>query len=196
VRRWSRWGSGIWTWLAWYAAVGQPAGADLLIDAAATHAAAGVQRALDAGVRADAEDGMALMMAACGGDVVTVKLLLAHGANASAERLKDYTPLMSASMGGNPEVIQLLIDAGADPNQATGGCHTPLELAAACGHESAVEVLLSRAPALRAMSAKGWLTTRRWFPRPGADRRRPVCCDASSRPAPTSTRPMTRERPR
>jgi len=132
----------IGTWLAWPALIGQPTGTDLLFAAAATDDAAGVQRALNAGASANADGGRALRLAANGGDVVTVRLLLSRGANPSAE-WGGYTPLMSASTGGNVEVIQLLIDAGADPNQADAGL-TPLGIAALCGHERAVVLLLAR----------------------------------------------------
>lgn len=94
----------------------------------------------------------ALMAAAAGGDVETVRLLLAHGANPNVQATPDEpgflfgggrSPLMWAAFRGNNEVIQLLIDAGADIN-APNVLGTPLAQAAWADRTQAAELLLAR----------------------------------------------------
>ncbi|CAM9752836.1 unnamed protein product, partial [Choristocarpus tenellus] len=62
------------------------------------------------------DDVTALMVAAQGGHLETVKLLLDNGADVRAKDEEDITPLLNAVKGNFGEVAQLLVERGADPN--------------------------------------------------------------------------------
>ncbi|WP_445153666.1 ankyrin repeat domain-containing protein [Arthrobacter sp. Hor0625] len=57
-----------------------------------------------------------LMLAAYHGHADTVKLILAHGADANTANDRGQTPLAGAVFKGYPEVVQALVAAGADPD--------------------------------------------------------------------------------
>ena len=81
-----------------------------------------------------------LMMAALRGDVDTMKLLVARGAQVQRE---GWTPLHYAASGPSPDAVQWLVQRGAkvDARAPTGS--TPLMLAARYGHEDSVFLLLA-----------------------------------------------------
>ena len=69
---------------------------------------------LNWGVDAKDECGRtALMRAAYGGDIDTVKTLVGRGANVDARDISDATALTMAIAGGRDEIVQLLKEAGA-----------------------------------------------------------------------------------
>jgi ankyrin repeat protein len=74
------------------------------------------------------------------GQVETVNILLASGADASETNKDGSTALHFAK---NAEITKLLIAAGADPNARTAGAagETPIESANRLGHFQALEVL-------------------------------------------------------
>jgi ankyrin repeat protein len=73
-----------------------------------------------------------------------VRLLLEHGADASAPATNDtrVAPLHSAAAGGDRESVRLLLAAGADPNARQRGGFAPLHAATAAGDGELVELLL------------------------------------------------------
>ena len=60
----------------------------------------------------------------------TVRLLIGHGAEVTAQDETCLTPLHLASSLGSTETVQLLIEHGADVNAKDGSLRTPLHLAA------------------------------------------------------------------
>jgi len=129
-----------------YAQIRPTPDANMLAESALLGNVDGVRRALNAGVDPDGDsDGsIPLLLAASGGDVQSVALLLEHGANPSRVSPVGYTPLLMAATHGNLKAMILLLDAGADPNQSTHAVMTPLAAAAAFGQEQAVLLLLAR----------------------------------------------------
>ncbi len=71
----------------------------------------------------------ALMFAARQGDLATVRLLLARGADVNAESGADGSALVIASAAGREDLALLLLDAGADPASADAGGVTALHYA-------------------------------------------------------------------
>ncbi|CEO59719.1 hypothetical protein PMG11_04384 [Penicillium brasilianum] len=99
------------------------------------------------GVRAD----MALTLAAGGGHMTIVQLLLTKGADINAENLWGGTVLIEAAEGGHEAIVQLLIAKGADVN-ATGG--KALAKAAERGHEAIVQLLIAKGADVNATGGK------------------------------------------
>jgi ankyrin repeat protein len=71
----------------------------------------------------------ALMFAARQGDLGTVRLLLARGADVNAISAADGSALVIASAAGHEDLSLLLLDAGADPASADAGGVTALHYA-------------------------------------------------------------------
>jgi ankyrin repeat protein len=104
----------------------------LLLAARPANSHATVKRLLEYGADARTTNifgGSTLMAAAAGDDAETVKLLLRHGADSSAQPCPDEngflfgggrTPLMWAAFRGNTKIMRMLIDAGADVNTSNG----------------------------------------------------------------------------
>ncbi|XP_063613830.1 ankyrin-3-like, partial [Penaeus indicus] len=82
-----------------------------------------------------------LHLAADGGHVDIVKILLRSGAQAEAKNSEGMTPLHLASWGGHAEVIKVLLGGGADGNARTSEGMTAVHLASMGGHVSSMEVL-------------------------------------------------------
>jgi ankyrin repeat protein len=84
----------------------------------------GVRAALERGVAVNAVDPRwapldgetALMLAAGRGDVGTLRLLLARGADVDLQPATGWTALMRACNAGRLDCARLLLRAGADPN--------------------------------------------------------------------------------
>ena len=90
-------------------------------------------------------DGMTpLHWAAHWGELETVKLLLAAGANAKAANRYGVTPLHDASLLANVPMMEALLKAGANPNAPYGSGETPLMMAARSGHVDAVKLLVDQ----------------------------------------------------
>ena len=74
-----------------------------------------------------------MYLAAEGGHLEVVRLLLEGGADHSAAIQSGATALIAAAMTGNSEVVRLLLEAGADQNAASQGGVTALIVAAQSG---------------------------------------------------------------
>lgn len=59
----------------------------------------------------------------------TVRLLIKHGADVSAQDKTYSTPLHLAAFSGSAETVSLLLEHGADVNVLDGSHKTPLHLA-------------------------------------------------------------------
>lgn len=87
----------------------------------------------------------ALLLAAEGGHVECVSLLLDGGADDRVQRPKDGSvALHTAVMGGHTSIVRLLLGRGTDPDVAMGGglCGTALYLAATEGRDDCMSCLL------------------------------------------------------
>ncbi|HET7028127.1 MAG TPA: ankyrin repeat domain-containing protein [Candidatus Limnocylindrales bacterium] len=86
----------------------------------------------------------ALHFAAFFADEATARVLLEHGADATAvaDNASAVAPLHSAAAAGNVAVARLLLDAGADPNARQAGGFVPLHAAADNGDDALVSLLL------------------------------------------------------
>ncbi len=95
----------------------------------------------------------ALYLAARGGHVGIVKLLLKAEADVSISKSygqhSGITALHAASAKGNADVVQELLAAGCDPNTQASDGGTPLHCAAEFGHLGVVEVLLKSAKSIK-----------------------------------------------
>jgi ankyrin repeat protein len=90
----------------------------------------------------DGQDDYSLMGAAGSGDVESVRLLLAHGANAAY--VGRFGSVLSAAVhGGNPAVVEVLVEAGADVNGG-GAYSSVLQEAADIGDLEIVRYLLKK----------------------------------------------------
>jgi ankyrin repeat protein len=109
-----------------------------------------------------------LMMAAVGGDLETVRVLLDHGADARAKSPFGYSTLHLAADRGNPELVRLLLEHGADVNGIDYEGHTPLILAAAAErvNPDVVRLLLERGADPR-VKGKDGLTALDWAAKKG-----------------------------
>ncbi|MFO1497444.1 MAG: ankyrin repeat domain-containing protein [Verrucomicrobiota bacterium] len=128
---------------------------------------------LDRGAQVDATNNWgatALMAAAAGGDVATVKMLLARGAKPNAEPARSHegfifgggrTPLMWAAFRGDLAVIKLLLDAGANVNLPTG-MGTPLTQASWGDHAEAARVLIAQGAQVNQPGPQDGFTPLHW----------------------------------
>lgn len=88
-----------------------------------------------------------LSLAASGGYIGIVKILLAHGAeiNSRTGSKLGISPLMLASMNGHTATVKLLLDMGADINaQIETNRNTALTLACFQGRHEVVSLLVER----------------------------------------------------
>ena len=85
-----------------------------------------------------------LILAASGGHVDVVRLLLENEAQleATSERTKD-TALSLACSGGKEEVVRVLLEKGANIEHRNVSDYTPLSLAASGGYIKIIEMLLT-----------------------------------------------------
>ncbi|MBM3778527.1 MAG: hypothetical protein FJW23_09850 [Acidimicrobiia bacterium] len=105
--------------------------------------------------------------AAMSGDVETMRLLLAHGADASITTGDGTTALIAGAGLGVEEsetripesrhfdAVRLLLDLGADVGQVNGQGNTPLHGAAFLGYDSIVRLLVGRGAELNARNHGG-----------------------------------------
>ena len=84
-----------------------------------------------------------LLHAIVAGDLDTVRVLLAAGANVDEAAPDGVTALMLALIKRHEEMALFLLDQGADPNPADTG-FTALHLASATGHFTVAQALLAR----------------------------------------------------
>ncbi|KAH8662681.1 ankyrin repeat-containing domain protein [Ilyonectria robusta] len=85
-----------------------------------------------------------LLLAAQGGHVDIVRLLLAHGGNPDIPTTWYDTPLLSAIHGGYYEVVKALLEKGADMYAKDEWFDTPLQAAVSRGQDNIVELLLKK----------------------------------------------------
>ena len=109
------------------------------------------------------------LLAAIAADVPLMRLLLAHGADASVTTASGSTALMAAAgaatyagQGAGSEAdalaaVTLLLDAGVDVHAADEAGNTALHGAANRGANSVVELLLAHGARLDAANGRGWL---------------------------------------
>jgi ankyrin repeat protein len=93
-----------------------------------------------------------LVNAARSGDVQTIRLICAHGADPDQPSGgNDWTPLLHAVHKNQAASVAALLDAGANVNRATSSGMTPVMLAAGYGQRDVVQLLLARGanPTLR-----------------------------------------------
>jgi hypothetical protein len=90
----------------------------------------------------DAEGFLPLHLAAAGGYLDTVDLLLVSGSDVNAQGTRGETPIYLAAAAGKADVVAALLAAGADPNLANFELRTPLQRAAMEGSLETVKVLL------------------------------------------------------
>lgn len=108
-------------------------------------------------------DGMtALHWAAYRDELASAELLLAAGADASAENRYGVRPLSLACRNGNEALAELLIRHGADPNTALRGGETALMTAARTGGLGVVRTLLAHGADARARESGGGQTALMW----------------------------------
>lgn len=112
----------------------------------------------------------ALMAAAAGGDVESVRLLLKHGANPNeqpgiGEAAFIFggarSPLMWAAFRGNVEIMKVLVEAGAEVN-AEGSVGTPLSQAAWADRTAAADWLIARGANVNQMTHMDGFTPLHW----------------------------------
>lgn len=84
----------------------------------------------------------ALMQAAKGGEIETVKDLLRRGAALDARSEKGKSALHYAAANGHVEVVKLLVENGAELDARDLEWHTPLMLAAIYGCNHTVQALV------------------------------------------------------
>jgi ankyrin repeat protein len=96
----------------------------------------------------------ALMLAARDGDMESVTLLLAAGANINDCSPVGDTPLMLAARNDRTPVALLLLDKGADPNVEEAG-HTTLHLAVARKNHELIQSLLAHGASPNVRLTKG-----------------------------------------
>ena len=122
---------------------------------------------IDNGARVDTADkagNTALHIAAQAGDVESVKLLLAKGANPNLKSIKlppgkgffrqigEQTPLMLAARANHEDVMRALVAAGADPKLRAQDGSTILMAAANSGHLGVVEYAYELDPDVKAVT--------------------------------------------
>ena len=84
------------------------------------------------------------MRAADKGDINSVEILLAEGADVNANTANGMTALMCAASKGHTGIVQNLLDKGADVNTKRYDGLTALTLAAFFGHAGSVSALLAK----------------------------------------------------
>jgi ankyrin repeat protein len=100
-------------------------------------------------------DGMtALHWAAHHDDAITVKRLIAVGADSKAANRYGVTPLSLACTNGNSEIVEMLLNAGADANSSCAGGETALMTASRTGRIGPVEILLAHGADVNAREHK------------------------------------------
>ena len=100
-----------------------------------------------------------LSLAASGGYIGIVKILLAHGAeiNSRTGSKLGISPLMLASMNGHTATVKLLLDMGADINaQIETNRNTALTLACFQGRHEVVSLLVERKANIEHRAKVSW----------------------------------------
>lgn len=85
----------------------------------------------------------ALLYAALQGDDTCVRLLLAHGADAT------HLPMIEAVVSDNPAIMSRFLNMGANPNEPDASGRVPLMEAAYWGNKSVIAVLIENGADVR-----------------------------------------------
>ena len=101
---------------------------------------------LDSGADTEAvsQNGMALRAihaAASSGDLESIQLLLAHGADANSTQHGGYTALHAAAANGSRELVELLLEHGVDASLRNHQDQMAADMAEARGHGELAESL-------------------------------------------------------
>lgn len=102
----------------------------------------------------------ALIKAAQAGDIDSIKLLLAQGADVNTQSREQWTPLMTASLGGDVEMVRTLFGSGAAPDTPGAQGWTALMIATIEGHLEVVRALLESDAQVNAGNHTGWTALR------------------------------------
>lgn len=84
----------------------------------------------------------AIHVAACGGSLQCLHVLLEAGADKDSTDAAQATPLFVAAKYGRIEIVRVLVEAGADMHKAMNDGSTPLHVAAQNGHMNVVRFLV------------------------------------------------------
>lgn len=145
----------------------------LLLASRTANSSRAVKALLDSGAELDVTNVFGvtpLIAASAGGDVETVRLLVARGGNPNAQPAPNQggfifgggrSPLMWAAYRGNRPVLKTLLNAGADVN-AEGGLGTPLMQAAWADRTQAAQLLLDYGADVRTAGHKDGYTALHW----------------------------------
>jgi ankyrin repeat protein len=123
----------------------------------------------------DGEKNTALHLAAKGGYVEMMQVLIDAGCDLAAKNDKGFTPLVAAVVQGTPASIPVLVKAGADVNVDVPSWDTPLKIAASRYDHAIANLLLDAGadpkkgePLKAALERRGWELAERLI-RAGAD---------------------------
>ena len=101
-----------------------------------------VEMLLGMGVGVEGDGDTLLCVAARGGHVGVVRLLMGvEGVDVNQAGARGQTPLILASRKGYEDLVRVLVEGGANVGKATPKGTTPLALARKYGHDGVVEVL-------------------------------------------------------
>jgi ankyrin repeat protein len=116
-----------------------------LLEAAGDGCAADMLELLDEGADIEFQDeneNTALILAAEGGQIECVRLLIARGADKDAKDTSGYTALVWVAQKGHADCARLLLENGADKNPKDNDGFTALIWAAQEGHTECVRLLV------------------------------------------------------
>lgn len=83
------------------------------------------------------------------GDLDSVKVLVAAGADVNAKGDQGATPLFNAVIGENPEVVSFLLGSNADPNITNDYKRSVLDYAKNVASPASIVSLLEKATSLK-----------------------------------------------
>ena len=119
------------------------------------------QEAVDVNV-SEADGTTALHWAAHQGDLESLQLLLASGAEPDRPNRYDVTPLALACARGSAPIVEALLDAGADPNMSLPEGETVLMAAARTGDVDVLRLLVAHGAEVSAREAWRGQTALMW----------------------------------
>lgn len=114
-----------------------------------------VEILLESGVKINAHDSKALLLACENGHTLCTEILLAHNADPNIRDFENITPLHKAAENGHLKCIELLINAGADIDARDNENSTPLHKASFSGKKDCVSYLIKKKANLNAQDIYG-----------------------------------------